>query len=135
VRRLCFTVQAEVGERITSPPGRKSYGPLSVLSQLLCECRIVARIPPEAFWPRPAVDSVMLRMNVRDSPPFANREDLHRFAALVRGTFDHRRKTLRQALGYVVSEAERDRIGTVVDLARRPEALAVAEWVRLASLL
>lgn len=130
VRRLCFTVQAEVGERITSGPNCKAYGPLSIFSQLICEIQTVARVPPEAFWPRPSVASVMLRMDaVRTS--IADREELHRFTTLVRGAFEHRRKTLRSTLAYSVDEPTRDRVCRSFDASRRPESFSPSEWLEI----
>jgi len=131
--RLCFTLQAEVGERITSGPNRRSYGPLAIISQILCRVTTVARIPPEAFWPRPLVQSVMLRMDVGD-PPFTDRAELHRFVDLVRGTFDHRRKTLRSALSYILEGDRLERVCQAVDAGRRPESFTVAEWMQIHSL-
>lgn len=130
VKRLCFTVQAEVGERITAQPNCKAYGPLSIVSQTLCTVETVAKLPPQVFWPHPAVESVMLRMDVGPSP-FASVEERARFANVVRQTFDHRRKTLRSALGYVVDDASRDRICKKFDGERRPESLGVDEWLQL----
>ncbi len=131
VRRFCFTVQAEVGERILSPPGRKAYGPLGIFSQLLCECHVVARIKPDAFWPKPQVASLMIRMDVKEPAPFGTREEIGRFAELVRKTFEHRRKTLRSALRYVLDDEQRERICRVVDGNRRPESFSVAEWLQI----
>lgn len=130
VRRLCFTVQAEVGERIMAEPNCKAYGPLSIIAQTLCTIETVARIGPQSFWPRPEVHSVMLRMDVLPSP-FADQSDLARFAALVRGVFEHRRKTLRSALAYVLDEAALDRVCGVCDATRRPEQLSSQDWVSL----
>lgn len=127
VRRLCFTVQAEVGERITAPAGCKAYGPLSITSQTLCRIETIARLGPDVFWPRPAVDSVMLRMDVLDSP-FATAEELHGFVRLLRGVFDHRRKTLRSALSYVIDGEKLERLAGAFDLTRRPEQVPVEEW-------
>jgi 16S rRNA (adenine1518-N6/adenine1519-N6)-dimethyltransferase len=130
VRRLCFTVQAEVGERITAVPDRKAYGPLSIVSQLLCEIQTLGAVPPTAFWPRPGVDSVMIRMDV-GAPPFATQDEVRRFSRLVRTTFEHRRKTLRSALGYVLDEARRDRVSQRFDSTRRPESFSVQEWLEI----
>jgi len=130
VRRLCFTVQAEVGDRMTAPAGCKAYGPLSIIAQCLCRIEVVARVPPEAFWPRPAVESVMIRMDVIDPPP-ADREVVKSFAALIRGSFHHRRKTLRSALAYVVDEAARERVCLQFDAGRRPESFSVEEWLAI----
>jgi 16S rRNA (adenine1518-N6/adenine1519-N6)-dimethyltransferase len=130
VRRLCFTVQAEVGERMIAQPPSKAFGPLAVVTQLLCRVAPLARIPPEAFWPRPAVDSVMLRLDVGE-PPFEPPAALRAFAGFVRGVFEHRRKTMRAALGYVVDADTRDRLCDEIDGRRRAETLAVDEWVAL----
>jgi 16S rRNA (adenine1518-N6/adenine1519-N6)-dimethyltransferase len=128
VRRLVFTVQAEVGERLTSGPGCKAFGPLSIVAQVTCRLKVVARVPPSAFWPRPAVDSVMLRMDVKESPPL-DQVALRAFTVLVRGVFDHRRKTLRSALRYVAGEDARERVCRSVDATRRPESFSVDEWL------
>lgn len=128
VRQLCFTVQAEVGERITAGPNCKAYGPLSIVSQTLCSIDLLARIPPQAFWPAPAVDSVMIRMQVGELP-FSNREALRQFASLVRGVFEHRRKTLRSALRYVLDDAACERVCDQVDSSRRAESFTIDEWL------
>ena len=134
VRRFCFTVQAEVGARITAEPGGKDYGPLSIVSQMLGEIETVARIPPQAFWPRPAVQSTMLRIDIRERLQ-ADPIDLAEFAALLRAVFDHRRKTLRAALGYVVDEATRARVGQAFDATRRPESFSIDEWIKIFRLM
>ena len=130
VRRMCFTVQAEVGERITAEPGGKDYGPLSILCQCLCTIATLARIGPHCFWPAPAVDSVMLRLDVRDDAIVA-RGELPAFAAFVRSVFEHRRKQLRTALKHVLSEEGRARLPAGFDATRRPEQLSFHEWVAL----
>ena len=130
VRRLCFTVQAELAERITASPNRRAYGPLSILSQALCSIRTVARLPAHTFWPRPSVDSVMIRLDVGE-PPLEDCEASRDFATLVRGVFDHRRKTLRTALQYVVENAQRESVCERFDATRRPESFGVAEWLEI----
>jgi 16S rRNA (adenine1518-N6/adenine1519-N6)-dimethyltransferase len=131
VRKYCFTVQAEVGERILSPPGNKNYGPLSVLMHLLCNGELLARLPPSVFWPRPQVDSVMIRLDVKGDSPLADRSELRRFSLFVRRTFDHRRKMLRAALAYHVDSGSLEAACPDVDFSRRPEQLDVEEWLVL----
>jgi len=130
VRRYVFTVQAEVGDRITAEPGTRDYGPLAIIAQLLSDVSTIARIPPEAFWPQPAVHSAMLRMEVK-SEPFRDRATLHRFVTFLRGVFEHRRKTLRSAVGLLTDAATRDRVCDGVDATRRPESFDRAEWLAL----
>lgn len=130
VRCLCFTVQAEVGARFHARSHRKAYGPLSIVSQALCNIRTLVRVPPSAFWPKPGVDSVMIRMDVGDSP-FGDRDELRRFVTLVRATFEHRRKTLHSALAYVIDDEQRSRVCQRFDGRRRPESFTVGEWLEI----
>lgn len=130
VRRFCFTVQAEVAERIRSCSGSKVFGSLSIMAQALCRIETVARIPPQAFWPAPKVDSVMLRMDVGDSP-FAEQSEVREFASLLGETFRHRRKKLRSALRYVLAREVVDALEGLLDLNRRPESLTIEEWLKL----
>lgn len=130
VRRFCFTVQAEVANRITSAAGSKAFGPLSIIAQALCRIETVARIPPQAFWPAPKVDSVMLRMDVGDSP-LPEQSAVREFASLLGETFRHRRKKLRSALRYVLDRDTVDGLEGLLDLNRRPESLTIDEWLKL----
>lgn len=130
VRRLVFTVQAEVADRFVATPNTKAYGPISIVVQALCGVETVARLGSDAFWPRPTVDSVMLRLDVV-SPPAVDPAELRGFAKLVRGTFDHRRKTLRSALGYILDKDARDAVCGTVDGTRRPESFSVEEWLAI----
>ncbi|MCH7924514.1 MAG: ribosomal RNA small subunit methyltransferase A [Planctomycetes bacterium] len=130
VRRLVFTVQAEVGERLVARPGVKAYGPLAIIAQLTCDVATVTRIGPQSFWPRPAIDSVLLRLDRRDSDLIAA-SALKAFATFVRAVFEHRRKTIRSALGYVLSADVRDRVCQDIDSSRRPESFSITEWVAL----
>ncbi len=133
VRSFCFTVQAEVAERIAAPAGSKIYGPLGIITQILCNVEQVIRLGPGAFWPRPQVDSVMLRLDRREKPTIPN-EDCKAFAGFVHGVFEHRRKTLRSALAYVVTDAQRNRICEAVDSTLRPEQIPPAQWTRIFSI-
>jgi len=129
VRRFCFTVQAEVGERITAEPATREYGPLGILCQSLCNIATIARLRPQCFWPAPHVDSVMLRLDVRDHP-LVPRADVAAFSEFVRGVFEHRRKQLRKALAFVIG-GELPAVPEGFDFSRRPEELGIHEWLTL----
>ncbi len=139
VKRLVFTVQAEVGERITANPNSKAYGPLSIVSQTLCNIETVTKLPPHVFWPRPTIDSVMLKMELLDPPiedfAFEDRNEIRRFSSLVRKTFEHRRKTIRSALGYVIDDSQREKICDRIDSTRRPESFTIEEWLNIFRLI
>lgn len=130
VRRMVFTVQAEVGERIVASAGGKAYGALSIVAHLLSGVEIVARLPAHVFWPRPKVESVMMRID-RRAETFLPTSELPSFLSMLRGTFDHRRKTLRVAMGYAVDAEAVGRVCREFDGAQRPESFEPAEWVRI----
>ena len=94
---LTCTIQKEVAERVLSPPGRSSYGPVSVVAQTLAEVRRVASLPPEVFWPQPKVASLAIQLALRDDAPVPEPQ-WPEFVRLVRTAFMQRRKMLRSAL-------------------------------------
>jgi len=135
LRRMCFTVQKEVAERITSPPGRKTFGPLSVAVQAFCDIEHITDLAASVFWPRPQVASSMLRVDW-NAAKAARVADPHGFNRVVRACFLHRRKKLAHALAYLFGVRRLD--GSAADafarydLSRRPEQLGVDEWIALA---
>jgi len=93
LKDLLVTVQREVAERILSPPGRKSYGGLSVLCRTYARVEAVMRLRPGSFRPRPKVESEVIRLTPRDPGGLAAR-DPGALSAVVGAAFAHRRKTL-----------------------------------------
>ena len=91
------TVQREMGERMTASAGSHSYNALSVWIGSQCRAEIVRILPPSVFWPRPKVDSAIVRLDVEPARRAAI-GDLGRFHDFVRDVFCHRRKLLRGVL-------------------------------------
>ncbi len=91
------TVQREMAERMTAAAGSHSYNALSVWIGSQCRSEIVRILPPSVFWPRPKVDSAIVRLDLE--PDRRGRiADLERFHGFVRDIFCHRRKVLRGVL-------------------------------------
>jgi 16S rRNA (adenine1518-N6/adenine1519-N6)-dimethyltransferase len=94
---LLVLVQREVAERIASPPGRKSYGGLSVLCQAQARVEILLRLRPGSFRPIPKVESSLIRLTLHhggeQAAVTAGTETLA-LEALLRTAFALRRKTL-----------------------------------------
>ncbi|HFE52945.1 MAG TPA: ribosomal RNA small subunit methyltransferase A [Bacteroidetes bacterium] len=129
-----LTVQREVAERIVARPGSKVYGVLSVLSQVLARPQLLFTIPARAFRPQPKVGSAVVRWADLQNPPHVLADEAV-FRGVVRTAFGQRRKKLLNTLKAVGPEAL-DRLREAgVDLSRRPEELAPAEWVTLANRL
>jgi 16S rRNA (adenine1518-N6/adenine1519-N6)-dimethyltransferase len=125
-------VQREVGERLAAGPGDKPYGAVSVKVAYHATARVVGRVPASVFVPRPAVESVLVRIERR--PAVAVDPGVvpaSRLFELVRAGFGHRRKMLRQSLAGVVTPEAFNAAG--VDPEARAENLGVQEWGRLAA--
>lgn len=97
VERMVVTIQKELGERITAPASCKDYSALSIWMQSQCDCEILRVLPPSAFWPRPKVDSAILRIKP-NAEKRARIADLEFFHNRLRAMFLHRRKFLRSQL-------------------------------------
>jgi 16S rRNA (adenine1518-N6/adenine1519-N6)-dimethyltransferase len=131
-RRLVLTVQMEVAERICAKPGKMSLLSLSV--QVYGTPSILARIPSEAFYPAPKVDSAVLRVEIMSEPAIPAAW-LHTFFSLTKAGFSQRRKTLRNSLsgglGMTPASAEKMLATTGIDPMRRAETLSLEDWLKL----
>ena len=92
--RLIFTVQAEVADRIAARPGGPDYGPVSVVASLLGNVSLGLAVPPSAFWPKPKVNSRIMRIDF-DAPAAEQVSDLPVLQALLALAFGQRRKQIR----------------------------------------
>jgi 16S rRNA (adenine1518-N6/adenine1519-N6)-dimethyltransferase len=136
VRRLVVMVQREVGERLVAGPADRAYGIPSVRVAYRAEGTVVRRVPPSVFWPRPKVESVIVRLTRRAEAPVA--VDEGRLWAVVDAGFAERRKTMRNALRRlgVDGEAANDILaGVGVDPSARAETLSLGEFARIAEAL
>jgi 16S rRNA (adenine1518-N6/adenine1519-N6)-dimethyltransferase len=131
VPRAAFLVQREVAERLVARPGDGAYGSLSVVVAAYAEARVLGRVRPGSFRPRPRVEGAFVGLRLRPPPlpPAAMRP----FLATVRLAFGQRRKTLRNALaagwGRSGAEAALEEAGIAPSL--RAEALGLAELLAL----
>jgi 16S rRNA (adenine1518-N6/adenine1519-N6)-dimethyltransferase len=123
-RRIVLTVQQEVAERLTAKPGDLSI--LAISAQFYAKTQIAARLNAAAFWPRPEVDSAVVRLDVYDQPP-VDVPDERTFFQLVKMGFSQKRKQLKNSLGGVELLEHAG-----IDPRRRAETLTLEEWAALA---
>jgi 16S rRNA (adenine1518-N6/adenine1519-N6)-dimethyltransferase len=97
VRLMVLTVQKEVGERLTAKPGSKDYGSLSVIVQTLAHVKILKVLSSKVFWPRPKVDSAIVRVDPRTDRRERVR-DLKWLSVVAQALFSARRKKAINAL-------------------------------------
>jgi 16S rRNA (adenine1518-N6/adenine1519-N6)-dimethyltransferase len=135
IDEMALMLQKEVAERVAARPGGRTYGSLTVLTQLACEAHLAFTVPPGAFRPPPQVDSAVLHLHVRPEPRVAVL-DTPRFREVVLAAFGQRRKNLANALAAGLGlSADRARIlctDADVDPGRRAETLSLDEFARLA---
>jgi 16S rRNA (adenine1518-N6/adenine1519-N6)-dimethyltransferase len=140
VSHFTLMLQREVAQRITAAPHSKDYGPLSIFTQLYTAPKILMRVPPQAFYPPPKVESALVGFTILDHPRVAI-GDAEFFHAVVRASFAQRRKTilnsLRSAPLVLGSKDEIEAVlGTAgIDPHRRAETLDLTEFQRLAEAL
>lgn len=132
---LVLMVQKEVAERIAARPGTKSYGTLSVWSQLHGRITETVQVSPEAFFPRPKVRSTILRIELHPEP-LVSKQELPWLRAVIRAAFGHRRKTLANTLAGCLNlrreEIEHLLRAEAIDPKRRGETLGVDQFISLA---
>lgn len=135
IDEMALMLQLEVAERVAAAPGSKTYGSLSILTQVYADARIVLRVPPGAFHPPPKVESAVLHLRPLAVPRVESTEQA-RFHAVVRAAFAQRRKTLANALaaglGVSAERAREAARSAGVDPGRRAETLDIKEFAGLA---
>lgn len=130
---VVLLVQAEVAERVASPPGAMSY--LSVFVQNVVAAEVVARVSAAAFEPAPEVDSAILRLRRRDEPAIPVGPQREPFYRVVQAGFRQRRKQIHNGLGRELpverAQVEAALAACGVDGERRPQTLTLDEWACL----
>jgi 16S rRNA (adenine1518-N6/adenine1519-N6)-dimethyltransferase len=131
-QRVVVTVQREVAERLVATPGDMSL--LAVSVQFYGHPQIAMHLKPAAFWPRPDVESAVVRIDVYAKPP-VDVPGEQAFFRVVRAGFGQKRKQLRNALsaGLRLDKTRADQLlnQSGIDPQRRAETLSLEEWATL----
>jgi len=137
-RPLVLMFQAEFADRMAAAAGTDDYGRLSLTAGHYADVEVVERVPKEAFDPRPAVESAVVRATPRE--PEYDVPDDEFFLDFVTACFTQRRKTMRNAIRnttHISGLADGDAVVEAADddlLSRRAGTVTPAEFARLASL-
>lgn len=98
---ITVMVQKEVAERICAPAGTAAYSAFSIYIDYYADAEILFDVPRNCFVPQPKVDSAVVRLTPRSTPPVPVC-DGKLFFSLVKAAFGQRRKTLANALSSVL---------------------------------
>lgn len=132
INDMHFMLQKEVVDRMVAEPGTPDYGRLSIMLQYRFVMDRVLNVPPEAFNPPPKVDSAVIRMIPWPELPYKAQDELL-LEEIVQTAFAQRRKTLRNNLKGITSDAELERLG--INPGCRAENVSVEQYVALANYL
>lgn len=127
VPEIVGMIQKEVAQRIAHPAGGKEYGILSVLLQAYYDIEYLFEVGPGAFNPPPKVQSAVIRLRRNNVQSLGCDEAL--FKKIVKATFLHRRKTIRNSMRSAFPTLSDDEVHPFFSL--RPEVLSVAQFVEL----
>ncbi len=130
---IVLLVQKEVGQRLVAVPNNKIYGALTVRVQYLADCEITCDVPAKDFYPRPKVDSVVVKITPRKIAQPADNPKL--LESLIKVGFSSRRKMLKNNLKSIVDQDKLNEILTQLQLNPqvRAENLSVEEWIKLSN--
>ncbi|KQW79814.1 16S rRNA (adenine(1518)-N(6)/adenine(1519)-N(6))-dimethyltransferase RsmA [Brevundimonas sp. Root1279] len=128
---LTLMFQKEVAERVVAAPGDDAYGRLAVISQAVCDARIVMHLPAAAFTPPPKVASAVVHLVPKAQRPPA--EMLKKLERVTAAAFGQRRKMLRSSLKPLGGAALCEKAG--ISPEDRAEVIDLAGFLRLAGAL
>ncbi|MBD2858619.1 16S rRNA (adenine(1518)-N(6)/adenine(1519)-N(6))-dimethyltransferase RsmA [Spongiibacter sp. KMU-158] len=123
-----FMLQKEVVDRLAADPGSKAWGRLGIMAQYYCRVESLFDVPPEAFTPRPKVQSAIVRLVPHKELPHPV-DDVELLQRVLREAFNQRRKTLRNNLKPLISAEQLEAIG--INPGERPEKLSLADFVAI----
>ncbi len=140
VKSITVMVQKEVADRMQVGPGTKDYGALSLAVQYYAKPEIVAIVPPNCFIPRPNVASAVIRLTCHEKKPVEVKDEKGMFA-LIRASFNQRRKTLANSLSNAQNlSLTREQVTEALESMQlsptiRGEALTLEQFAALADIL
>lgn len=134
VDQMIIMVQKEVGDRLNSSPGNKEYNSLTVFINYYFEVSKLFDVSRNAFLPKPKVDSSVIKLKKRTNKHYLRDKNL--FFKLVRASFKHKRKTLKNNLtNYDLEKVLNVLKKYDLDLTVRAEQLAIEQFVDIANSL
>ena len=124
-----FMLQLEVVERLVAKPGSKNWGRLSVMTQFLCSVEHLFTVPPEAFYPRPKVQSAVIRLTPHANSTYTqvNHGELTK---IVSQAFSQRRKTLRNNFKGQLTDGDFEALN--INPSARAETLSIEQFISIA---
>jgi len=99
IDEIILMVQYEVAQRLvaTEKSPSKQYGLLTILAQFYADVELIKKVPSKSFFPRPKVDSALVKLKVRKNP-LVELSDYKFFRKVLKAAFAARRKNIKNCL-------------------------------------
>ncbi len=139
IKNAILMFQYEFAKRLTALPKNKDYGALSLISQYYAKISPLINVKRDAFYPKPRVDSMVLKIDFTEPYPFQEENEVM-FRKTVKAAFTCRRKTILNSLERGMLSVPREIIASaltkcLIDPKRRAETLTIDEYIHLSSAL
>ncbi len=136
IESITVMVQKEVADRLSSKPGTKQYGAISVSVNYFSTPELVVDVPRNCFMPSPNVDSAVIKLNVHEEP-LVKTNNVKQMFRIIKAAFLLRRKTLLNTLAaHGDLGIDKERLKELLDESgigaqTRGETLSIEEFARL----
>lgn len=135
IDKIVVMVQKEVAERISSSPGTKDYGAITLAINYYSEPKVVLNVPRSVFMPSPNVDSAVIMLDIYDEPRVKVQDSNFMFK-IIKAAFGQRRKTILNAVSSLDIGLSKEDIKNVfekndMDFKRRGETFSIEEFAFL----
>jgi 16S rRNA (adenine1518-N6/adenine1519-N6)-dimethyltransferase len=139
IKEIILMVQYEVAKRIVADEKspNKEYGALSVLCNYWAKTEIIQKVPAKSFWPSPKVDSALLKLEIRQTPPVCV-ENPKLLRKVVKASFGTRRKNIKNSLlmgGFDKEIVDKVLKTLKIDPNRRGETLSMQELAEITNFI
>jgi 16S rRNA (adenine1518-N6/adenine1519-N6)-dimethyltransferase len=134
IEAITVMVQKEAAERLCAELPSRTAGAVTAAVRWYSEPELLFEVSREAFSPPPDVDSAVIRLNVRKTPPVAVKDE-GMFFRVVKGAFAQRRKTVLNSLSAFFA-VEKSVMADILAAAgipanARAEQLALGDFARI----
>src|SRR5947207_1895319 len=129
-----FLLQKEMARRLSASPSTHDYGALTLRVQLQHHVKYLRTIPASVFFPKPDVDSALVRILPRDPLELPERDD-ELVLTLIRLGFSQRRKQLKKLLHQQIADWDAAARSVGFNPKARAEELSLLQWIALANFI
>lgn len=141
IKMMLLMVQLEIAQRLTAQPGAHNYSPVSIICHYLAQSKMLRKVPPDVFWPKPEVYSslILLKPIKRFSTDFL-RIDYYLLKKFLKLIFSYRRKIIVRALQNAIDnlgiDSQQSRIEELLSASQiepslRPQKITPEEYLIL----